>query len=70
MQRIHVADVARDRRGLATRCIDLRRDLVTGFLLAARDDHLRAVLRETPGQGFANATAAAGDESDAARQIE
>ncbi|MNG21819.1 hypothetical protein D3C84_1062270 [compost metagenome] len=56
--------------GLAAGGDDGVGDVLAAFELAARHDHVGALLGQQFGDGFTDATAGAGDESDLAVEVE
>jgi hypothetical protein len=66
----HLADVARERVGLAAVVANAGGDFLAVGKLAARHDDLRAGLRQRARDRFADAAAGAGDDGDLAAEIE
>ncbi|MCY1180435.1 hypothetical protein D9M73_208770 [compost metagenome] len=62
--------MAGDGGGLAAGGDDGVGDVLAAFKLAAGDDHVGALLGQQFGDGFTDATAGAGDESDLAVEVE
>ncbi len=67
---LHLTDVAGHGCGLAAGGGDGVGDVLAAFELAARDDHMGALLGKQFGDGFTDATAGTGDESDFAVEVE
>ena len=70
LQILLAADVARMRECFTALVLDRPDDFLARIELAARDDDLRAVLRETLGDRAPDAAARTGDDGDVALQIE
>ena len=67
---VHVTDVAGLGRSLAARCNDGVGDCLAVFDLTAGDDHVRTLLGQQLGDGFADAAAGAGYQSYFAVEVE
>src|SRR5690606_21557760 len=67
---LHLADVAGDRSGLAAGSVDGVGNRLATVDLAAGNDHVRALLGQQLGDGFADAAAGAGNEGDLAVEVE
>src|SRR5690606_4614942 len=67
---LHFTDMAGDGGGLAAFRDDGVGHGLAAFDLAARDDHMGTLLGQQSGDGFADAAAGAGNESDLAVEVE